>query len=81
MDTETKQFILETNKNLVAQINNVLKVIKEDINEIKKQTLRNCGKLDNLEKKINETHKVCVSNKNSLDELIKRARGLPKNMD
>lgn len=63
MDEETKQFILDTNKDLIVKINGSLQNVYNDISKLKDGQ--------------NEIINICKSNQNSLAELIKRARGLP----
>ena len=63
MDEETKQFILDTNKDLIVKINGVLQNVYGDISKLKHGQ--------------NEIINICKSNQNSLNELIKHTRGLP----
>jgi len=58
MDEETKQLIINTNKNLTDQINNVFAKLREDIIKLQKQT--------------SQLIDIGNKNQNSIEELTKK---------
>ena len=49
-----------------------------DVNEIKTQTLQNCGKLDNMDKKLDSIVEIVTANGQGIEVISKRVDTLEK---